>query len=117
MSAPIVFTITKVLDMPTAQVTGTLASGSPPAGGSSSISIIETPAGGTPLAPAVYTVASPTNSFSFTAGVGSTLVATQTDTNAAGIAGPPTVNPPFPVSNPAPPAPGLITFAVTSVTQ
>ena len=95
---------------------GTLATGSPPAGGTSQISIVETPAGSTtPMSPAVYTVTAPASSFTFTSGIGSTLVATQTDVSASGISSPPVVNPPYIVNNPAPPAPGLITFAVESI--
>ncbi len=111
----VLFSVTKVLNVPTANVTGTLSAGSPPPGGSSQISIVETLADGTVLSAATYNVASPANSFSFTAGIGSKLDATQVDVNAAGISSPPTVTPTFTVTNPAPPAPGPISFEVTGI--
>ncbi len=111
----VTFTITKVSNMPTANILGTLSAGSPPAGGKSSISVVETAADGTVLSPAVYAVAAPATTFAFTAGIGSKLDATQTDFSAGGIASPPTVTPTFLVVNPAPPAPGPITFSVAGI--
>lgn len=118
MSAPLSLTIERILNMPTATIKMTVAT--PPTGiVSSQVSVVETLADGTALAPASYTfdytVATPVLSQTFTAGLGSTLVATQVDTNKAGFTSPPTVNPPFPVSNPAPAAPAPLTLEVVGI--
>lgn len=114
----VTFTVLKVHPMATASIKGTLSAGSPPAGGRSEISIVETMSDGTVLSAASYVVNNPNNSFTFTAGVGSALVATQVDFSAVGVASTPTVNPPYLVVDPtppAPPAPGPLTLEVLSV--
>jgi hypothetical protein len=109
------FTVTEVSPVSSANILGTLSAGSPPTGGTSQISIVETTAAGVVLSPATYTVTVPANTFTFTAGIGSSLAATQTDVSASGISSPPNVNPPFTVVNPAPPQPGPIEFTVTGI--
>jgi hypothetical protein len=118
MSAPLAFTIERVLNVPTATIKMTVAT--PPAGiASSQVSVVETLADGTVLSPANYTfdytVPAPVLSQTFTSGLGSTLVATQVDTNAGGFQSPPTVNPPFVVANPQPPAPAPLTLEVVGI--
>lgn len=115
----VVFSISEVRKVPAATILATLPAPNPGVV-SSFVTVTETTSTGTVLAPATFTVTPPAapaangGTFTFTSGLGSTLNATQVDTNAAGLQSPPTVTPPYLVTNPAPPAPsGPIAFVVT----
>jgi hypothetical protein len=105
----------KEIPVPQVNLLGTLASGSPPSGGTSQISIVETTSSGVVNPAQPVTVTSPATTFPFVAGAGSTLIATQIDVDSSGNQSPPNINPPYLVPTPGtvgPPQPGNIVFSV-----
>lgn len=117
---PVEFSFSRSLNVPSAVVTGTIKS--PQAGVVKSVvTVTETLADGTALTPTAVELSAATTppwAVSFTAGLGSTLTASQVDVNAGGFQSPPAAIAPFVVTNPAPAAPAgdaLASFAVTGI--
>ena len=106
--------------MPTAQIVATIKT--PQAGAvKSKVTVTETLASGQALTPTDYTLdgtTTPPWTANFTAGLGSTLNATQVDVDASGVSSPPATVPPFVVAAPALPAPtgdAVVGFSVAGV--